>query len=142
MTSQTLSREIHCLRKICPIIDLNICLLIVVILLYCMYCMYNNGKSMYVCIKTLRHLRSMGTAVLQISHSPLHQGNINMLAGKWHTFCLIFDLKISVTVYAYKLSRDVNFPNPGFPQFYFCGSFIIISCASSVLRLFYKISRI
>ena len=29
-------------------------------------------------------------------------------------------------------------PNLGFPQFYFCGSFIIIPCASSVLQLFYK----
>ena len=47
--------------------------------------------------------------------------------------------------YMYKFSRDVNFaddPNLGFPQIYFCVSFVIIPRASSVLQLFYKISRI
>ena len=49
---------------------------------------------------------------------------------------------ISDLPYTYKFSRDVNFaddPNLGFPRFYFRGSFVIIPCALSVLRLFYKI---
>ena len=47
--------------------------------------------------------------------------------------------------YTYKLSRDVIFadpPNLGFLRFYFRGSLVITPCTSSVLQLFYKISRI
>ena len=47
--------------------------------------------------------------------------------------------------YTYKFSRDVNFaddPNLGFSRFYFRGSLAITPCTSSVLQVFYKISRI
>ena len=47
--------------------------------------------------------------------------------------------------YMYNFSRDVNFaddPNLGFSRFYFRGSLAITPCTSSVLQLFYKISRI
>ena len=47
--------------------------------------------------------------------------------------------------YTYKFSRDVNFAddsNLGFSRFYFRGSLVITPCVSSVLRLFYEISRI
>ena len=49
-----------------------------------------------------------------------------------------------LTVYI-QILKDVNFVdnlNLGFLRFYFCGSFVIIPSASSVLRLFYKFSRI
>ena len=45
----------------------------------------------------------------------------------------------------YKFSRDVifaDYPNLGFPRFYFRGSLVITSSTSNALQLFYKISRI
>ena len=50
-----------------------------------------------------------------------------------------------VIPYMYKFSRDVifaDYPNLGFSRFYFRGSLVITPCISSVLQLFYKISRI
>ena len=50
-----------------------------------------------------------------------------------------------IILYTYKFSRDVNFANDsnlGFSRFYFCGSLVITPCLSSVLPLFYEISRI
>ena len=47
--------------------------------------------------------------------------------------------------YTYKILRDVifvDYPNLTFPQFYFRGSLVTTPCTSSVLQLFYKISRI
>ena len=47
--------------------------------------------------------------------------------------------------YMYKFLRDVifaDYPNLGFPRFYFHGSLVITPCTSSILQLFYKISRI
>ena len=61
--------------------------------------------------------------------------------------CCVIVLYVSpcVILYMYNFSRGVNFaddPNLGFLRFYFRGSLAITPCTSSVLQLFYKISRI
>ena len=66
-----------------------------------------------------------------------------MVSQKYTIFQLLIELLD--LPYMYKFSRDVNFAddsNLGFSRFYFCGSLVITPCVSSVLRLFYEISRI